>query len=113
MQIMGLDHIMVAATNLDRSDEFYGRIFGKAALRTTNPARRWYDVGAHTKLGVEEVAAGERPSFHHFALRVAGFDRSEATQRLQEIGAKIEPSNDEGLLRFRDPNGILVELKEG
>jgi catechol 2,3-dioxygenase-like lactoylglutathione lyase family enzyme len=112
VQIMGLDHIMVAATNLDRSDEFYGRIFGKAAQRTTNPTRLWYDVGTHTRLGIEQVAAGERPSFHHFALRVAGFDRNEAAQRLQEIGAKIESSNDERLLRFRDPNGILVELKE-
>ncbi len=113
VQIMGLDHIMVAATDLDRSDEFYRLIFGKAAQRTTSPARLWYDVGTHTRLGVEQVAPGERPSFHHFALRVAGFDRREAAQRLQEIGAVIVTSNDEDLLRFRDPNGILVELKEG
>ena len=65
MQIMGLDHIMVAATDLDRSDEFYRLIFGKAAQRTTSPARLWYDVGTHTRLGVEQVGPGERPSFHH------------------------------------------------
>jgi catechol 2,3-dioxygenase-like lactoylglutathione lyase family enzyme len=113
VQIMGLDHIMVAVTDLDRSDKFYSLIFGPAASRSQNPARLWYDIGSHTRLGLERVAAGEKPSFHHFALRVAAFDRREATRRLQEIGAVIAPSNDENLLRFRDPNGILVELKAG
>lgn len=112
VQVMGLDHIMVAATDLERSDKFYSLIFGRAAL-TTNPARLWYDVGGHTKLGVEKVAPGEKPSFQHFALRAAGFDRDKAGKRLEGIGAQIVPSNDEKLLRFRDPNGILVELKPG
>jgi catechol 2,3-dioxygenase-like lactoylglutathione lyase family enzyme len=113
VQVMGLDHIMVGATDPERSDKFYGLIFGKASARTANPARFWYDVGGHTKLGVEKVASGEKPSFQHFALRVAGFDRNRAAERLAAIGAQIVPSNDEKLLRFRDPNGILVELKPG
>ena len=113
VQIMGLDHIMVAVTDLDRSDEFYSLIFGPASARTTNPTRRWYDVGGHTRLGLQSVAAGEKPSFHHFALRVAGFDRRVASQRLTDIGARIVPADDENLLRFRDPNGLLVELRPG
>jgi hypothetical protein len=29
------------------------------------------------------------------------------------MGAEIAPSNDENLLRFHDPNGLLMELKAG
>jgi len=32
--------------------------------------------------------------------------------RLKALGMEILPANDERLLRFRDPNGLLMELKE-
>jgi catechol 2,3-dioxygenase-like lactoylglutathione lyase family enzyme len=106
---VSLDHIMVAATDLERSDEFYSLIFGAASARTRNPDRIWYDIGDTTKLGLQRVGAGEKPSFHHFSVRVAGYDRRDATERLEQLGAQIV-SSDEELLRFRDPNGIVVEL---
>jgi hypothetical protein len=31
--------------------------------------------------------------------------------KLRAVGVEIMPPNDEKLLRFRDPNGLLVELK--
>jgi len=75
---------------------------------------RWTPCGASSGLNVSRASL-------RFVLRdprtlafvgAIELDDNLATQRLQEIGAEIEPSNDEGLLRFRDPNGILVELKE-
>lgn len=111
VEAIGLDHVMLAVSDLDKSAKFYGTFFGKPAM-TKNPDRVWFDV-AHTKLGLEKVAVGEQPRVHHFTLRVAGFDRAKATERLTKLGAKIAPSNDEGLLRFLDLNGLLVELKAG
>jgi len=112
VQIRGLDHLMVAVSDLGRSERFYGLIFGPAAERSRNPDRVWFDVGTHTRLGLQRVEPGEQPRFHHFALRAAAFDPRDATERLQRIGAMMA-SPDDGLLRFSDPNGIIVEIRAG
>lgn len=111
VHIRGLDHLMVAVGDLARSERFYTLVFGPPAERTSNPDRIWYDVGTHTRLGLQAVAAGESPRFHHFALRAAGFDRRDATARLQRIGAVMMQSDEDGMLRFRDPNGLIVEIR--
>jgi catechol 2,3-dioxygenase-like lactoylglutathione lyase family enzyme len=108
VEAVGFDHIMLAVSDLDKAAAFYGRFFG-ASRRTANPDRIWFDV-ARTRLGLEKAAAGEQPRVHHITLRVAGLDRAKASEKLTKLGAKIAPSNDEGLLRFQDLNGFLVEL---
>jgi catechol 2,3-dioxygenase-like lactoylglutathione lyase family enzyme len=110
VQAIGLDHIMLWVSDLDKAAAFYGKFFGKEESRANN--RIWFKV-ANTKLGLEKAPAGEAPRVHHFTLRVAGLDRQGATDRLTKIGAKIVASNDEGLLRFQDLNGFIVELKPG
>jgi hypothetical protein len=59
---------------------------------------------------LELAAAGEKPSIHHICLRIAGFDRKVAMEKLKRIDVESAVS-DEGLLRFRDPNGMTMELK--
>jgi len=58
------------------------------------------------------VAAGEKPTIAHYAIKVAAFDRNTLTTRLRELSAEILPSADEpDVVRFRDNNGIIVELR--
>src|SRR5580658_8984337 len=103
------DHVMLHVSDLDRSAEHYKKILGPEVSRTRKPERVWFGA-ARTKLGLELVAAGEKPSIHHICLRVAGYDKKAATEKLKR--ADIESSlGDEGLVRFRDPNGIVMELK--
>jgi hypothetical protein len=72
----------------------------------------WFRV-ARTSLGLEGVASGKMPGVDHVCFRVAGFDRQNVTAKLKRMGAEIAASDDEGLLRFRDSNGLLMELKAG
>jgi hypothetical protein len=75
---------------------------------------RWRAGGetlARTRLGLERTAAGEMPHINHFAIRVAGFNRQAVTRKLGSIGVTVLPSTDEQLLRFRDLDGIAVELR--
>ncbi len=109
VEAIGIDHVMLAVSDLDKASKFYGMFFGKPTM-TKNPDRVWFDV-AHTKLGLEKVAAGQQPRVHHFALKVAGLDRGKVTDKLTKLGAKMAPENDERLLRFLDINGLMVELK--
>ena len=105
-QPIGLDHIMLHVSDLERSVVHYRKFFGAEASRTKNPPRVWFGA-AKTMLGLEQVAAGEAPSVHHICVRVARV----IPDKLKAVGIEILPGNDEKLLRFRDPNGLLTELK--
>jgi catechol 2,3-dioxygenase-like lactoylglutathione lyase family enzyme len=107
------DHVMLRVSDLDRSIEHYKKVFGPEMSRTKKPERVWFGA-ARTKLGLELAPAGERPSIHHICVRVAGFDKKSAMEKLKraEIESSIQNTpGDEGLVRFRDPNGIVMELK--
>jgi len=103
------DHVMLHVSDLDRSSEYYKKFFGPEVSRSKKPERVWFGA-AGTRLGLELVASGEKPSIHHVCVRVAGFDKKSAIKKLK--GADIESTlGDEGLVRFHDPNGIVMELK--
>ena len=112
IQAIGLEHIMLAVTDLDKSAAFYRKFFGQEVSRTKKPERVWFGV-AKTRLGLELVAAGRQPAVDHICVRVAGFDRKAVTEKIKQLGAEVAPSNDEGWLRFKDPHGFVVELKAG
>jgi catechol 2,3-dioxygenase-like lactoylglutathione lyase family enzyme len=112
VQAVGFDHIMLAVSDLEKSAAHYRKIFGMEVARTKKPERIWF-AAAKTRLGLETVGAGKMPSVDHISIKVAGFDRKTVTDRLKKLGAEIAPNNDEDLLRFKDPNGLLMELKSG
>ena len=103
---------MLVVSDLERSAAHYRKIFGMEVSRTKKPERIWFGA-AKTRLGLETVAAGKSASVDHVCIRVAGFARRTVTDKLKKLGAEIAPSNDEDLLRFKDPNGLLMELKSG
>ncbi len=59
--------------------------FGPEVSRTKKPERVWFGA-ARTKLGLELVASGEKPSIHHICVRVAGFDKKSAMEKLKRAG---------------------------
>jgi catechol 2,3-dioxygenase-like lactoylglutathione lyase family enzyme len=106
------DHVMLHVSDLDRSAEHYRKLFPEVT-RAKKPERVWFSA-ARTKLGLELVAAGEKPGIHHICVRVAGFEKKSAMEKLKRAGIESSIQNipgDEGLVRFRDPNGIVMELK--
>jgi len=107
VQAIGMDHVMLHVSDLERSVAYYRKFFGMETARSNKPARVWF-AAANTRLGLEPVASGEAPSVHHVCIRVARV----FPDKLKALGVAIEPANNEKLLRFKDPNGLLMELKE-
>ena len=103
------DHVMLRVSDLERSAEHYKKIFGAEASRTKKPERVWFAV-ARTKLGLELAGEGEKPSIHHISVRVAGFQKKTALDKLKRNHIECSVSN-EGFVRFRDLNGMEMELK--
>jgi catechol 2,3-dioxygenase-like lactoylglutathione lyase family enzyme len=101
-------YVMLHVSDLDRSAEHYRKLFPEFR-RTKKPERVWFGA-ARTKLGLELAAGGEKPGIHHICVRVAGFEKKSAMEKLKRAEIESTPG-DEGSVRFRDPNGIVMELK--
>jgi glyoxylase I family protein len=109
---IGLDHIMMSVTDVDRSVAYYRKLFGAEDSRDRNLRRVWFKL-ADTKLGLEAVPAGQKPSFSHFAVKIAGFHRALVMARLEKLGVSVEPGSERGSLRFRDLHNLPVEVVAG
>ena len=107
----GVDHVLLHVADLQKGVQFYRILYGKEAIHEKSPERVWFQIG-DTRLGVEQAQPGQKPHIDHFAIKVAAFDRSAVTAGLTKLGARVIPSSDESdVLRFRDLDGITLELK--
>lgn len=110
---VGVDHVMLDVSSLERSLPYYRGVYGAAAdgSRDAN-GRLWVRLERGTRLGLQQVAEGRKPSISHYAIKVAPFDRGALSSRLRELGVRELPSADEpDVVRFLDNNGITVELR--
>jgi hypothetical protein len=78
--------------------------------RERSPDRIWF-TAARTRLGLEKMAAGQMPHVDRFGIRVAGFDAQVVTRKLGAIGVAVQPAPGGNVVRFRDVDGIAVELR--
>jgi catechol 2,3-dioxygenase-like lactoylglutathione lyase family enzyme len=108
---LGLDHVLLQVSNLERSLAYYRGVYGAAAERPRDAnGRVWFQLERGTRVGLEQTAGAVRIA--HYAVRVAAFDREKLMYRLSELGARVLPAPDEpGVIRFADLNGIIVELR--
>jgi catechol 2,3-dioxygenase-like lactoylglutathione lyase family enzyme len=106
---VGLDHIMVSVSDLEKSTAHYRKLFGQEVARERSPERVWFRL-ADTRLGLEPAADGQKPAFSHFCIKVAGFNRTAAAEKLQKLGVQSEAGSEKGILRFRDLHELPVEV---
>jgi catechol 2,3-dioxygenase-like lactoylglutathione lyase family enzyme len=109
-EAVGLDHVVVQVPDPEKSATFYGRFFGKESSRERTPERIWF-TAARTRLGLEKTPEGQMPHIDRFGIRVAAFDRNVITRKLGAIGVRVLPSTGGNGVRFRDADGIVVELR--
>jgi catechol 2,3-dioxygenase-like lactoylglutathione lyase family enzyme len=108
---IGVDHVLLHVADLQKGVQFYRILYGQEATREKSPERVWFQIG-DTRLGLEQAQPGQKPHIEHFGIKVAAFDRQVVTAGLAKLGAKVMPSPDEpDVLRFRDLDGIALELK--
>ncbi len=109
----GVDHVLLMVSNLERSLPYYRHVYGPSTERPRDAnGRVWFHLAQGTRIGLQQIADGSKPSIGHFAINVAPFDRSALTTRLRELSAEVLPSSDEpDVVRFRDNNGIIVEVR--
>jgi len=102
-----IDHISIQTSNLQRSIEFYQKIFGLAVLNEDKE-------NEIARMGVTKtlVSLHHKQPFavvDHFAIAIDGFDRDATTQALAAHGYKAEQNLDYGFY-VRDPEGMPVQI---
>jgi len=113
-------HIALKVDDLERSTEFYEKVFGFKQAKTEkvrdHTSRHLsdgvidlsimrYDTGADS---AESKAAGEAPCIHHFAVEVDDLKRAE--KEIRAYGCEV--ISDPGVVpvKFRAPGGTVCEV---
>jgi catechol 2,3-dioxygenase-like lactoylglutathione lyase family enzyme len=102
-----IDHISIQTSNLQRSIDFYQKIFGLRVINEDKPNEiaRMGDTKIIVSLHHKEPYS----VVDHFAIAIEGFDKQATTAALAAHGLKAEENLDYGFF-VRDPEGRPVQI---
>ncbi len=108
----GVDHVHLYVSDMERASEYYTILYGADARRELNGLVTFDFPASDTRIILEQVdyVYGENPGIAHFGIKVAAFDSQELTERLTALGAQILATEEAGIFRFVDLDGITIEL---
>jgi len=112
LKATGIDHTSVLVSDLQRSAEFYQRLFGLTPV-SEDKANRILRLGARaTGLGKVMVSLRQQKPpglIDHFAFSVEQFNRDAVTQVLKQHGLTPEQNIEFGF-HVKDPDGAAVQI---
>lgn len=109
---IALENVIIDVSDVDKALGWYRKFF-TGQLTRPSPDRAWIQI-ASTRLGLRKAAAGAKPAISSFCVKVARYDHKAVPAKLKALGAEIIPTagEDKGVLRFRSPMGITVDIRE-
>jgi len=116
----GINHITIRVNEIDRSEEFYGRILGFELIRKMGQSMAVYKIGNEDTLVIVEAETSYDPNSRDFRVDHFGFyldseeevDEMAAYLRDHEVTILSGPANrKKGRFVFAsDPEGKLIEF---
>jgi catechol 2,3-dioxygenase-like lactoylglutathione lyase family enzyme len=103
----GIDHVSILVDDLQRSAEFYQRVFGMTPVSEDKPNQI-------LRLGMKRTIVSlrhEGPSgvTDHFAISVENFNRDTVTETLKPHGLTPRQNVQFGF-HIKDPDGVVVQI---
>jgi glyoxylase I family protein len=127
--IQRIDHIVLRVADLQRSIDFYGKVFGAEVVRHNQPLGLVHLRAGTSMIDLVDLAGelgrkgggaagADKRNVDHFCLRIEPFDEAALIAHLQSFGLSVERAarrfGAEGYglsLYCFDPDGNQVELK--
>ena len=109
MKPVHLDHVVLRATDLEKSLEFYRKFLGPEQHTKHHPEQAWFQV-AQTRLVLEHAPTGEMGHIDRIGIKVQPFDHKVVARELKKMGARSLTHSRKGVL-FTDPVGLTMELQ--
>ena len=112
LQATGINHTSVLVSDLQRSTEFYGSIFGLKPVSEdkTNKILRLGTGGSGVGSTLVSLRQQNPPgTIDHFAISVQGFNRDAVTQTLKQHGLTPADTIEFGF-HVKDPDGAVVQI---
>jgi len=119
----GLDHVNIRVPDVQRSADFYIKLFGvvvsrapNAKAQTANPDSPsgvlWFVKLGEGNLAISPTGPRLRPGIDHFCFAIAGFDGEAMKSQLIGLNHQYPnaPSNN---LWVKDPVGNIIQLNGG
>ena len=103
-----INHVSVLVTDMARSIEFYGRVFG-LTLVNEDKANKIARLGAGGKVLVSLRIEPPPGVIDHFAIGVEGFNRDTVTADLKGFGLTPADNIQFGF-HVKDPDGAVVQI---
>ncbi len=103
-----LDHLVLAVSDLEEATGYYRKLLGPV-IREQKAKQIWFKLGP-SRIGLIQAASDETPRIERFCVAATPFDSATAAKKLTDAGAKTENAERKGSVKFRDPDGILVEV---
>lgn len=116
----GINHITIRVNEIERSEEFYGKILGFELVRKMGQSMAVYKIGKEDTLVIVEAETSYDPNSRDFRVDHFGFyldseeevDKMATYLREHEVTILSGPSNrKKGRFVFAsDPDGNLIEF---
>jgi len=103
-----INHVSVLVTDMARSIDFYGRVFG-LTLVNEDKANKIARLGAGGKILVSLRIEPPPGVIDHFAIGVDGFNREAVTADLKGFGLEPRETIEFGF-HVKDPDGAVVQI---
>lgn len=104
---VGIDHVSVMVSDLERSAAFYKKLFGVETQRRED--RLFFKAGSGSVV-VRRAPKGERLGIDHFCVAVAKVDFGIVAGRLKALGSELKRWNETDPPYFTDADGVQVQV---
>ena len=101
---LGLNHLALRVTDLDRSQAFYERHLGMTRIPGANASPRLMACGPH----VLNLFKAEQPRMDHVCFTIADYDPKTAVERLK--ARNLTPDVEGDRTHFFDPDGYRLQI---
>src|SRR5688572_23830643 len=99
---VGLNHIALRVTDVQRSASFYQKHLGLTMMRDGGAGSTFLKCGDH----FVALFRGDQAGMDHYCYSIENYDVSAAEETLKKAGLEPEVHKQAGRIYFKDPDGL-------